>query len=87
MIKGVNREIIEISDTGHNYFERAVLYIRPGNALKDSKEIALEANRYIKSVCSGDERVDINALTSKPVVAVVSATIGSILTYIVMILS
>lgn len=30
MIKGVNRQIIEVMDTGNQYFERALLVVRPG---------------------------------------------------------
>lgn len=30
MIKGVNRQIIEVMDTGNPYFERALLVVRPG---------------------------------------------------------
>ena len=29
MIKGVNRQIIEVLDTGNEYFERALLVVRP----------------------------------------------------------
>ena len=29
MIKGVNRQIIEVTDTGNEYFERALLIVRP----------------------------------------------------------
>lgn len=29
MIKGVNRQIIEVMDTGNPYFERALLVVRP----------------------------------------------------------
>jgi len=30
MIKGVNRQMIEIMDTGNPYFERALLVVQPG---------------------------------------------------------
>ena len=29
MIKGVNKQFIEVNDTGSRYFERALLVIRP----------------------------------------------------------
>lgn len=32
MIKGVNRQIIEVTETGNEYFERALLVVRPGFA-------------------------------------------------------
>jgi hypothetical protein len=30
MLKGINKNIIEISDTGNDCFERAILFLRPG---------------------------------------------------------
>lgn len=29
MIKGINRQVIEVSDTGNTYYERAFLVVRP----------------------------------------------------------
>ena len=29
MIRGVNRQIIEVNDTQNRYFERAILFVRP----------------------------------------------------------
>ena len=29
MIKGVKKNVIEISETGHDLFERAILFVRP----------------------------------------------------------
>jgi hypothetical protein len=30
MLKGINKNVIEISDTGNDCFERAILFLRPG---------------------------------------------------------
>ena len=30
MVKGVNKQIIEINDTGNKYFEKVLLFITPG---------------------------------------------------------
>lgn len=29
MIKGVNRQVLEIHDTGNQYFEKALLFVKP----------------------------------------------------------
>ena len=29
MIKGINRQVIEVTETGNAYFERALLVVRP----------------------------------------------------------
>ena len=36
MIKGVNRQVIEVVDTGSPYFERAILIINPRSAASQS---------------------------------------------------
>ncbi len=41
MVKGVNKHIIEINDTGNKYFEKALLFITPGK--KDFPEEILHA--------------------------------------------
>ena len=40
MIKGINRQIIEITDTGNIYYEKAYLFVRP--EYKDCQEALLK---------------------------------------------
>lgn len=46
MIKGVNRQVLEIHDTGNQYFEKALLFVRPEystlseNRLRDAAQKA-----------------------------------------------
>ena len=49
MLKGVNKSIVEINDTGNMYFERVVLYIRPEMNNVPERHIAREAAEYINS--------------------------------------
>lgn len=49
MLKGVNKSIVEINDTGNMYFEKAVLYIRPEMNNVPERHIAREAAEYINS--------------------------------------
>ena len=49
MLKGVNKSIREINDTGNMYFEKAVLYIRPEMNNVPERHIAREAAEYINS--------------------------------------
>ncbi len=43
MIKGVNRRIVEISGMKNDYFEKAVLYIRPEMSGEPMSRLELEA--------------------------------------------
>lgn len=53
MVKGVNRRIIEISSTGNEYFEKAVLYIRPNCQDVPEKLIAEEARCFLNGISAG----------------------------------
>lgn len=48
MIKGVNRQIIEVMDTGNQYFERALLVVRPGYTDTEPTRLREEAQRMLR---------------------------------------
>ena len=45
MIKGVNRQIIEVTDTGSDYFERALLVVRANCTDTDTGMLHEEAKK------------------------------------------
>lgn len=49
MIKGVNRQIIEVTDTGNEYFERALLVVRAGFSDTSPMRLSDEAQRFVKN--------------------------------------
>lgn len=49
MIKGVNRQIIEVMDTGNEYFERALLVVRPACVDADAVLLREEAQRVLRT--------------------------------------
>ena len=49
MIKGINRQVIEVADTGSEYFERAMLFVSPG--FSETERHILE--REAKKCCAG----------------------------------
>ena len=46
MIKGVNKNVIEISETGHDLFERAILFVRPDSG-QNSDHLRSRAAEYL----------------------------------------
>ncbi len=48
MIKGVNRQIIEVMDTGNAYFERAMLVVRPGFTDTEAGRLREEAQKLLR---------------------------------------
>ena len=52
MIKGVNRQIIEIKETGNTYFERALLFVRANCSETDSALLHHEAQQLLRNAGS-----------------------------------
>lgn len=50
MIRGVNKNVIEISDTGNDCFERAILFVRPESIDKGNDHIRKRASDYLAGV-------------------------------------
>ena len=48
MIRGINRQIIEVCDTGNQYFERALLFVKPEYAGVDHKMLKAQAQNLIR---------------------------------------
>lgn len=48
MIKGVNRQIIEVTETGNRYFERALLVVRADCRDQDWRHLHYEAHKLVR---------------------------------------
>ena len=47
MIKGVNKRVVEITSTDHEYFEKAVLYIKADKSSEPAEKLGEEAREYL----------------------------------------
>lgn len=47
MVKGVNKQIIEINDTGNKYFEKVLLFVAPGKKDLPSDLLYTKAQEYV----------------------------------------
>lgn len=50
MVRGVNKNIIEISDTGNDCFERAILFVRAEHMHRDDDAIRRRAMNYLSGI-------------------------------------
>lgn len=50
MIKGINRQIIEVTDTGNIYYERALLVLRPEYTGAQRTVLEREAKRILNTM-------------------------------------
>lgn len=55
MIKGVNRNIIEIKDPDSIYFEKAVLYVRPNVTFFPEAVRKSEAEKFLGRILQGQK--------------------------------
>ena len=47
MVRGVNKRIVEVSETGNEYFEKAILFLRPSRPQEEG-DLEGEAKRYLR---------------------------------------
>ena len=50
MIRGVNKRIIEITDTGSEYFERALMFVRPDSSDLPDSALEEEAMKLVSAM-------------------------------------
>lgn len=49
MVKGINRQVLEIRETGSKYFERAFFFVNPDYAKLDEKKLRAAAESSLAS--------------------------------------
>jgi len=52
VIKGVNRKIIEVCDTGNIYFERAILFVKTEYISRPPDVLTAQAKNYLNNISS-----------------------------------
>lgn len=55
MIRGISKKIIEVNDTGSDFFEKAVFYVRTGKDIND-RTLKSEADKIIYSYITDGEK-------------------------------
>ncbi|MBQ8550875.1 MAG: hypothetical protein IJ426_05985 [Clostridia bacterium] len=53
MVKGVNKTIIEINNTGSKYFDRVILFVNPSHSLVPHSRLEKKAREIIKAAEPG----------------------------------
>lgn len=52
MVKGVNRQVLEIHETGSEYFERALFFVRPEFSMESEGKLKSKATLSMQSISS-----------------------------------
>lgn len=84
MIKGVNRTIIEVTDTGNIYYERALLVLKPEYASVHRSLLEKEAKKMLMSMTAPSSMKKSRAVGYWFIRLGASALAGAFLTYILL---
>lgn len=52
-MRGVNKLIVEIKDTENEYFDRAILFVKPDKAITAQSELDQSARKLLSAVRNG----------------------------------
>ena len=80
MIKGINHQVIEITDTDNRYYERAFFMLRPEYASIQRELLEKEARKMLRDLDSMATTKPKSTLSSRILNAVLNIAIGVLLT-------
>lgn len=83
MIKGVNRHIIEVTNTGSVYYERALLVLRPEYSSVERELLEKEARKLIRGMAAPSAIKKKRAIFLWLVRFSISALIGAMIMYLI----
>ncbi len=84
MVKGVNKKIVEIKDTGNIYFEKAILYVRPQMTDTPQKHLLKEAKFYLKRTYPSESRNSLSIIKKFLIAATILAVIAAVIIFTVL---
>lgn len=84
MIKGINRQIIEINDTGSTYYEKAWLVVRPEFDSAQKELLEREAAQLIKAIQAPSSFQRKSVKVRQLIKLIVSAAAGAVLAYLLL---
>ena len=50
MLRGINKQVVEVVDTENEYFEKAILFVKAEKQERDEKTIKQRASEYVKGI-------------------------------------
>lgn len=81
MIKGVNKQMIEINQTGSLYYEKAFLIVKPEFSSAQQQLLEREALKMLKKMDAPSHYKRRSRLVFKITFALVCALVGGLLAY------
>lgn len=75
-MRGVNKLIVEIKDTDNDYFDRAILFLKPDKVTADQAEINRGAMELLAAVRHGERKRHRGVIVAAAVAGVLLLTAG-----------
>lgn len=85
MIKGVNKRVVEITSTDHEYFEKAVLYVKADKSGIPAEKLDEEAREYLGRIVPVKRKPEIS-LALKLLLAAAGLMLALLIIYLSVIL-
>ncbi len=83
MIKGINHQVIEVTQTDNIYYERAFLVLRPQYADTEQSALEKEAKKMLSDFDTISSAKPKNVFTKHFLTALVYGSIGSLITFVI----
>ena len=80
MIKGINHQIIEVTQTENKYYERALLVLKPEYATASAELLETEAKKLLSNMDTISSLKQKSSITNRIVSACIYGGIGSLVT-------
>lgn len=84
MVKGVNKKIVEIKDTGNIYFEKAILYVRPQMTDTPQKHLLKEAKFYLRKTYPSERRNSLYSIKKFLIIAAILTVITAVIIFTIL---
>jgi hypothetical protein len=83
MIKGVNKRVIELNGIDSDFFDKALLYIKPEHAITPEEKLDLSARAFLRTIAPRKKAKSIAPIMiTLNIIALLAMTIAILVMYI-----
>lgn len=77
MLKGVSQKVIEVVHTDNRYFDKAILFLRPGAQGEDKTQLKAKASEYLSQLDYAPAQTQEKKGLSEPIKTVLAGLAGA----------
>ena len=84
LIKGINKQVIDIGETGNPYYERAILFLKPEYSDIQREILEREAKKFLKGISTASSLKSYNRVLYWTIRLGGAAAVGAILSVMIL---